>query len=167
MSVSAGMVASTWRICSTVGIRCSLLAVATRNWLAGGLKYSASEASIRDLYPGCPASHRKNAFSVPKVDVIVAALNFSSVRAFDSFKTGFERLGLLDVKVVEIAELGVAFEAMQRGRDRLKRRLAPAHCLPQEIDVCALDPLVRGLGLRHGVLSLSGVTIEEGFRRLV
>jgi hypothetical protein len=55
---------------------------------------------------------------------------------------------------------------MQRGRDRLKRRLAPAHRLPQEIDVCALDPLVRS-GLRHGVFSLSGVTIEEGFRRLV
>jgi hypothetical protein len=82
-------------------------------------------------------------------------------------QTGFERLGLLDVEVVEIAESGVAFEAMQRGRDRLKRRLAPAHRLPQEINICALDPLVRGLGLRHGVLSLSGVTIEEGFRRLV
>ena len=100
--------------------------------------------------------------------MIVAALNFSPVRAFELLgKTGFERLGLLDVEVVEIAESGVAFEAMQRGRDRLKRRLAPAHRLPQEIDVCALDPLVRGLGLRHGVLSLSGVTIEEGFRRLV
>jgi hypothetical protein len=37
------------KISSTVGIRCSLLAVATRTWLAGGLKYSASEASIRDL----------------------------------------------------------------------------------------------------------------------
>jgi hypothetical protein len=94
--------------------------------LAGGLKYSASEASIRDLYPGCPASHRKNALSVPKIRRRAQLLAGPGVRLLG--KTGFERLGLFDVEVVEIAESGVAFEVMQRGRDRLKRRVALFGC---------------------------------------
>jgi len=44
-------------------------------------------------------------------------------------------------------------EARRKGFSYVKitptslRRLAPAYRLPQEIDVCALEPLVRGLGL--------------------
>jgi hypothetical protein len=52
-----------------------------------------------------PASHRKNCLSVPKADVIVAALNFSPVRAFDSLARR-DLNALADVEVVEIAESG-------------------------------------------------------------
>jgi hypothetical protein len=158
MSVSAGMVASTWRICSTVGIRCSLLCGRHSHLVGGRVEIfcvGGVDPGLVSRLPGEPPEERFERAQDRRDRRCAQLLAGPGVRLLG--KTGFERLGLLDVEVVEIAESGVVFEAMQRGRDRLKRRLAPAHRLPQEIDVCALDPLVRGLGLRHGVLSLSEV----------
>src|SRR5262245_3756953 len=62
ISVPAGIIWMTCRICSRVGTRASRWAFAILVSLADRLKYSASEYEIRDLYPGCPGSQEKKRF---------------------------------------------------------------------------------------------------------
>jgi hypothetical protein len=67
ISVPAGIVRTTCRICSSVGTRSSRGALAILVSFVDRLKYSASAYEIRDLYPGCPASQMKNRFKALRV----------------------------------------------------------------------------------------------------
>src|SRR5262249_14778424 len=85
-----------------------------------------------------------------------------------------EALGLLDVERLEVAELGVAFEAVHGLRDAVERGLAEAFGLGQIGEVGSLNALVLGVMRFHGLepsglsqftertaLSLSRLRLEQ------
>jgi len=53
-----------------------------------------------------------------------------------------EALGLLDVKALEVARLGVAFEQAERLRDGVDRGIAQASRVAQMVEVPSLNSLV-------------------------
>ncbi len=57
-----------------------------------------------------------------------------------SARCAFEALGLLDVKCLEVAELGIGFEPVEGLRDAVERSLAEAFGLGEIDEVRAVDP---------------------------
>ena len=57
----------------------------------------------------------------------------------------FERFGLLDMKIPEIAELRISLEAVNRLSHRIDRCLREAVRMDQEAEVLALNPFIVGV----------------------
>src|SRR5262245_3272462 len=98
----------------------------------------------------------KNRFKVVSAAYSVALLSRSlGPGARLVRKVRLEALGLLDVERLEVAEPGVGLEPAQSFRDAVERRLAEALGLGQVGEICALDPLVRGVVGFHLALACS------------
>ncbi len=81
----------------------------------------------------------------------VALLSRSPVRAFTaSASLALEAHRLLAVEAPEVLRAGRLLEARQGLGDAVDRRLVAAMGFPEKDEVVALDPLVGGVGLRHG-----------------